>query len=137
MNSLKPQQRSSRVSKRYGVPLNNNWIILEYQEIKRCLPHAEWPLLTDNSTSSRYPATSAVAVALALWYLCIVGIATAQQEPSLCPADWSTATLSTGRYWLAATSLMNHGLAVFAGGLSALGMFFVFRFEFAGARCVA
>jgi hypothetical protein len=29
---------------------------------------------------------------------------------------WSTAALSVARYWLAATSLPNAGLAMFAGG---------------------
>ena len=29
---------------------------------------------------------------------------------------WSTAVLSVGRYYLAATSLPNQGLAIFAGG---------------------
>jgi hypothetical protein len=33
---------------------------------------------------------------------------------------WSTAALSAGRYWLAATSLPNHGVAIFAGGGSTL-----------------
>ncbi len=31
---------------------------------------------------------------------------------------WSTAALSVARYWLAATSLPNHGVAIFAGGYS-------------------
>jgi hypothetical protein len=33
---------------------------------------------------------------------------------------WSTAALSVARYFLAATSLPNSGLAIFAGGSSAL-----------------
>ena len=33
---------------------------------------------------------------------------------------WTTAALSVGRYYLAATSLPNDGLAIFAGGSSAL-----------------
>jgi hypothetical protein len=32
--------------------------------------------------------------------------------------NWSTAVLSEARYWLAATSLPNQGLAIFAGGSS-------------------
>ncbi len=31
---------------------------------------------------------------------------------------WSTAVLSAGRYYIAATSLPNQGLAIFAGGQS-------------------
>ena len=34
---------------------------------------------------------------------------------------WSTAALSVGRYHLAATSLPNQGLAIFAGGVSGVG----------------
>jgi hypothetical protein len=36
---------------------------------------------------------------------------------------WSTAALSVARYGFSATSLPNHGLAIFAGGL---GLWFVF-----------
>jgi hypothetical protein len=38
---------------------------------------------------------------------------------------WSTAALSVARLWLAATSLPNAGLAIFAGGTSAYGLIFV------------
>jgi hypothetical protein len=31
---------------------------------------------------------------------------------------WSTAALSVARYMLSATSLPNHGVAIFAGGMS-------------------
>ena len=33
---------------------------------------------------------------------------------------WSTDVLSVGRYYLAATSLPNQGLAIFAGGITGL-----------------
>ncbi len=33
---------------------------------------------------------------------------------------WSTAVLSVGRYYIAATSLPNQGLAIFAGGVTGL-----------------
>ena len=40
---------------------------------------------------------------------------------------WSTAVLSVGRYYIAATSLPNQGLAIFAGGSTdGLCCFFVF-----------
>jgi hypothetical protein len=53
----------------------------------------------------------AARVALLLCCMCIVGVAAAQLQPS-----WSTAVLSAARGYLAATSLPNQGLAVFAGG---------------------
>jgi hypothetical protein len=55
------------------------------------------------------PATAAVAVTL-----CFISMAAAQ--PGQCPAAWTTAALSVARGYLAATSLPNQGLAIFAGG---------------------
>ena len=64
------------------------------------------------STKS-YGAAAAAAVLLCL--CCAVGIAAAQQTP--CPSGWSTAVLSEARQYLAAASLPNQGLAIFAGGV--------------------
>jgi hypothetical protein len=62
---------------------------------------------------ARYgPAASVTAVLLCL--SCIARIAAAQQAP--CSSAWSTAALSVARWNLAATSLPNQGLAIFAGG---------------------
>jgi hypothetical protein len=59
------------------------------------------------------PAAAAAAVLLCVSW--VAGIAAAQQAP--CSSAWSTAALSVPRYGLAATSLPNQGLAIFAGGL--------------------
>ena len=62
---------------------------------------------------ARYgPAAAAAAVLLCL--SCVAHIAAAQQAP--CLSAWSTAALSVARAFLAATSLPNQGLAIFAGG---------------------
>jgi hypothetical protein len=58
------------------------------------------------------PTAAAAAVLLCLSF--VARIAAAQQMP--CSSTWSTAALSVARYWLAATSLPNQGLAIFAGG---------------------
>ena len=66
------------------------------------------------SSGARYgPAAAAAAVLLCVsWF---AGIAAAQQAP--CSSGWTTAALSVARDSLAATSLPNQGLAIFAGGL--------------------
>ena len=76
----------------------------------------DWSSRT-NRFASRY-SSSAVAVALAVMIisLCFVGTIATQQGPSACSAVWSTASLSVARYNVAATSLPNQGLAIFAGG---------------------
>jgi hypothetical protein len=58
------------------------------------------------------PAAAAAAVLLCL--SCVARITAAQQAP--CSSAWSTAALSVARYSLAAASLPNQGLAIFAGG---------------------
>jgi hypothetical protein len=58
------------------------------------------------------PAAAAAAVLLCLGY--VAHIAAAQQAP--CSSAWTTAALSVARQYLAATSLPNQGLAIFAGG---------------------
>ena len=52
-----------------------------------------------------------------------VSMAAAQHGNSASPGTWTTATLSVARYYLAATSLPNDGLAIFAGGSSASYVF--------------
>ena len=56
------------------------------------------------------------AAAVVVVTLCFVSMAAAQ--PGQCPATWTTAVLSVARSYLAAASLPNQGLAVFAGGES-------------------
>jgi hypothetical protein len=65
------------------------------------------------SSSGRYWSVVA-AVAVLLCVSSVAGIAAAQQAP--CSSAWSTTALSVGRQGLAATSLPNQGLAIFAGG---------------------
>jgi hypothetical protein len=65
------------------------------------------------SSSARCWAKIVAAVVL-LCLSCAVSVAAAQQ--ALCSSDWSTAALSVARFYLAATSLPNEGLAMFAGG---------------------
>ena len=62
---------------------------------------------------SRRAAAVGVAVLLCS---CLCFGAAAQDLPD-CPRVWSTAALSVARYLLAATSLPDQGLAIFAGGL--------------------
>jgi hypothetical protein len=69
-------------------------------------------------SSSKRCATDAVAVAVLLCLSCIVNVAAAQELA--CPGAWSTAALVVSRQYLAATSLPNQGLAMFAGGLAGL-----------------
>ena len=71
------------------------------------------------SSGARYgPAAAAAAVLLCVSW--VAGIAAAQQAP--CSSAWSTAALSVARYVLAATSLPNQGLAIFAGGYTSDGL---------------
>ena len=67
-----------------------------------------------SSSTPAAAARAAAAAAVLLCLYCAVGIAAAQQTS--CPSRWSTAVLSEGRYDLAAASLPNQGLAIFAGG---------------------
>ena len=65
------------------------------------------------SSGARYgPVAAAVAVLLCVSW--VAGIAAAQQAP--CSSAWTTAALSDRGAALAATSLPNQGLAIFAGG---------------------
>jgi hypothetical protein len=73
------------------------------------------------SSNKRY-GTDAVFVAVLLCLGCIVNVAAAQLRT--CPGVWSTAALSVGRRYLAATSLPNQGLAIFAGGWTGLLLLF-------------
>jgi hypothetical protein len=69
-------------------------------------------------SSSRRFRTDAVAVAVLLCLSCVANVADAQLV--VCPGAWSSAALSVRRYGLAATSLPNQGLAIFAGGRAGL-----------------
>ena len=75
------------------------------------------------ATMSFRRAVATIAVLLSS--LCIVGVAASQQGRSVCLEQWSTAVLSVARYYLAATSLPNQGLAIFAGGYTQ-GRFVIF-----------
>ncbi len=62
----------------------------------------------------------AAAVAVLLHCACSLLVhAAAQKVASETFGNWSTAALSEARYRLAATSLPNQGLAIFAGGIGA------------------
>jgi hypothetical protein len=77
---------------------------------RRCSRPRPQPLQT---WGARYgSAAAAAAVVLCLSF--VARIAAAQQAP--CSSAWSTDALSVARYYLAATSLPNQGLAIFAGG---------------------
>jgi hypothetical protein len=67
-----------------------------------------------DSTALQNHGTAAAAVAVMFCCLCVIGTAAAQ--PGQCPAAWTTAALSVAREVLAATSLPEQGLAIFAGG---------------------
>jgi hypothetical protein len=69
-------------------------------------------------SSIRRLRTDAVAVTVLLCLSCIVHVAAAQLEA--CPGAWSTAALSVALFNVAATSLPNQGLAIFAGGFTSL-----------------
>jgi hypothetical protein len=71
-------------------------------------------------SSSRRLRTDAVDLAVLLCLSCMVHVAAAQLVA--CPGAWSTAALSVGRRYLAATSLPNQGLAIFAGGHFSAGL---------------
>ena len=66
------------------------------------------------SDSTALHGTAAAAVAVMFCCLCVISTAAAQ--PGQCPAAWTTAALSVARGYLAATSLPEQGLAIFAGG---------------------
>jgi hypothetical protein len=63
-------------------------------------------------------ATAAVAwlAIVTIACSCITVVEAQRATTSLPSASWSTAVLSVGRLDLAATSLPDHGLAIFAGG---------------------
>jgi hypothetical protein len=60
--------------------------------------------------------------------LCFISMAAAQPGQCPLPAAWTTAALSVARSYLAATSLPNQGLAIFAGGTTS-GTYFILFFE--------
>jgi hypothetical protein len=64
--------------------------------------------------TSRRAAADVVVAVLLCSCLCF---GAAAQDPLDCPRVWSTAQLSVNRTYLAATSLPNQGLAIFAGGI--------------------
>ncbi len=88
---------------------------LNHQLQPRPLRHEDGA--TRLSSSISHFRADAVAVAVLLCLSCIVHVAAAQLEA--CPGAWSTAALSVARSFLAATSLPNQGLAIFAGGRDA------------------
>ena len=73
------------------------------------------------SCSTTPHVSSALAVAAVFCVLCVVSVDAAQQDSSACPANWEkTAHLSVARWFPAAASLPNQGLAIFAGGTRGL-----------------
>jgi hypothetical protein len=78
---------------------------------RRCLQALPPPHGREGCTRS---GTAHIAAAALLLLTCVVSVAAADQ--ALCASAWSTAALSVPRTALAATSLPNQGLAMFAGG---------------------
>ena len=76
------------------------------------------PNPTPKRMQGRQGHYAAAAAAAAMMFACSVAAAHAPQQvaASYSLGTWSTATLSVARYYLAATSLPNQGLAIFAGG---------------------
>ena len=103
------KQLRQRIRERKNVQRDRS---LNHQLQPRPLRHEDGA--TRLCSSSRRLRTDAVAVTVLLCLSCIVHVAAAQLEA--CPGAWSTAALSVARSNLAATSLPNQGLAIFAGG---------------------
>ncbi len=75
---------------------------------------------TPKRVQGRQGHDAAAAAAAAVMIACSVAAAHAAQHVAVSYSlgTWSTAALSEARPWLAATSLPNLGVAIFAGGLS-------------------
>ncbi len=73
---------------------------------------------TPKRVQGRQGQYAAAAAAAAVMFACSAAAAHAAQhvEASYSLGTWSTAALSVARYQLAATSLPNLGVAIFAGG---------------------
>jgi hypothetical protein len=102
-----------QVQRQHGGETKQHWQrIFERKNVKRDY------LFLDGAprlgSSSRHSRADAAAVAVLLCLSCVVRVAAAQLEA--CPGAWSTAALSESRSSLAAASLPNQGLAMFAGG---------------------
>ena len=77
------------------------------------------PPETGHRTARPSPSTAlhgTAAAAAAVIFCCLCIISTAAAQPGQCPAAWTTAALSVALSALAATSLPEQGLAIFAGG---------------------
>jgi hypothetical protein len=106
---IKPAQEDTQHTERRVV---HAWQQQQQVEADHMTPRLSAPTMRWGS--------SVVIIALLFCSLCVIGVAASQQEQSVCPEQWSTAVLSVGRGFLAATSLPNQGLAIFAGGLDGL-----------------
>jgi hypothetical protein len=81
------------------------------------------PKPNSRKTGHKYSAAAAAAV---LFACSVVGAALVPQiASSYSLGTWSTAVLSAPRYSLAATSLPNLGIAIFAGGYSECGLVYL------------
>ena len=78
------------------------------------------PNPTPKRVQGRQGHYAAAAAAAVVMFACSVAAAHAAQQvaASYSLGTWSTAALNVGRYDLAATSLPNVGVAIFAGGYS-------------------
>jgi hypothetical protein len=86
------------------------------------------PPETGHRTAQPSPSTAlqnhgTATAAVAVMFCCLCVISTAAAQPGQCPAAWTTAALSEARRYLAATSLPEQGLAIFAGGKTGLCFF--------------
>ncbi len=87
------------------------------ESAKLLLQHAAHEPRPNPRCLSRRPAYVAAAVAVLLHCACTLLLhTTAREIASESFGTWSTANISQARYQLAATSLPNQGLAIFAGG---------------------
>ena len=112
----KPRRKRllSRENETAGVERASQPTLKSQQRARQQLQSLHAQRCTPRHCFSTKSYGDAAAAAVLLCLCCAVGIAAAQQTP--CPSGWSTAVLSEARSYLAAASLPNQGLAIFAGG---------------------
>jgi hypothetical protein len=101
-------------------------LVFQQRVVQQQLPPSlrSIPNPTPKRVQGRQGHNAAAAAAAALLFACSVAAAHAAQQvtASYSLGTWSTAALSVARYYLAATSLPNLGVAIFAGGYSTFFM---------------
>jgi hypothetical protein len=116
----KMNQLRQRLCKQQSAPPN-------CRKMQRHLIHHRLqprPLVHENCaprlcSSNKRCWTGAVIAFVALCLSCFINVAAAQEFA--CPGAWSNAALKQSRHSLAAASLPNQGLSIFAGGVSGSG----------------